>query len=81
MDVREDGKGWLSALKQEYKYRINWENIYDLGVVKHEVLRDLFRITTVHVYLTYPFVLSWSLLEAMSCGALIIGSKTRQLKR
>ena len=76
---REDGKGWLSALKQEYEDRINWENIYNLGVVKHEVLRDLFRITTVHVYLTYPFVLSWSLLEAMSCGALI-GSKTRPVE-
>ena len=41
---REDGKGWLSALKQEYEDRINWENIYNLGVVKHEVLRDLLEL-------------------------------------
>jgi glycosyltransferase involved in cell wall biosynthesis len=39
-------------------------------------LLDLFRIATCHVYLTYPFVLSWSMLEAMSTGAIIVGSRT-----
>jgi glycosyltransferase involved in cell wall biosynthesis len=34
------------------------------------------QISTVHVYLTYPFILSWSLLEALSAGCLVVGSKT-----
>ncbi len=52
------------------------QNIVFPGVVPHSVLRQLFQISAAHIYLTYPFVLSWSVLEAMACGALIIGSDT-----
>jgi glycosyltransferase involved in cell wall biosynthesis len=41
----------------------------------HEFLRAM-QVSAVHVYLTYPFVLSWSMLEAMSAGCLLVGSRT-----
>tara|TARA_B100000287_G_scaffold307995_1_gene291148 strand:+ start:4420 stop:5700 length:1281 start_codon:yes stop_codon:yes gene_type:complete len=47
-----------------------------LGTVKYNLLLSLLDIASVHVYLTYPFVLSWSMLESMSLGGLILGSKT-----
>lgn len=51
-------------------------NIKFLGMVEYNILLNFFSISTVHVYLTYPFVLSWSMLEAMAMESLIIGSKT-----
>ena len=49
-------------------------------MLSHGELREIYRISKVHVYLTYPFVLSWSLLEAMSCGCLVIGSDTEPVR-
>ena len=73
---RDDGIGWLSHLRKEYENRIDWSRVYSPGQISHNLLRDLFRVSSAHIYLTYPFVLSWSMLEAMSCGALVIGSNT-----
>ena len=46
-----------------------------LGRVPHPVLMALLQASWVHVYLSYPFVLGWSLLEAMACGCSIVGSR------
>lgn len=47
-----------------------------LGRIPYQHFVSLLQISSAHVYLTYPFVLSWSMLEAMSSGCLIVGSKT-----
>jgi len=73
---RQDGCGWLTALRNELGDEIDWTRVHAIGTVPHYTLRQIFRISSAHVYFTYPFVLSWSLLEAMSCGALVIGSET-----
>ena len=73
---RSDGRGWLTVLREQLGDRLDWRRIHPLGQVPHGVLRDVYRVSAAHVYLSYPFVLSWSLLEAMGCGALVVGSAT-----
>lgn len=70
------GGSWKELMLQELGDSLDRSRIHFVGHVPHPVLHELFRATACHVYLTVPFVLSWSLLEAMSCGALVIGSAT-----
>lgn len=77
---RGDGRGWLTALREDLSNRLDWQRIHPLGLISHTTLRQVYRISAAHVYLTYPFVLSWSLLEAMSCGCMVIGSDTAPVR-
>lgn len=58
----------------------DWARVHFLGNLPYEHFIPLLQLSTVHVYLTYPFVLSWSLLEAMSVGCAIVASDTQPLR-
>ncbi|MCC9621431.1 glycosyltransferase [Thalassospira sp. MA62] len=71
---RSDGKKWRDVMMAETG--IDPSRIHFLGHIAHEQLIQVYQISSAHIYLTYPFVLSWSVLEAMSCGAMVIASDT-----
>ena len=70
------GETYRQRLVRELDGKIDLAKISFTGRIPYADYLALLRRSTVHVYLTYPFVLSWSLLEAMACGALVIGSRT-----
>jgi glycosyltransferase involved in cell wall biosynthesis len=70
----ESGRPWREVMMDETG--IDAARIHFLGTLPHAALIRMFQVSAAHVYLTYPFVLSWSMLEAMACGALLIASAT-----
>jgi glycosyltransferase involved in cell wall biosynthesis len=81
--ARPDGdRKWKDIFAAEVRPRISdadWARVHFLGHIAYQHFIPLLQVSTVHVYLTYPFVLSWSLLEAMSVGCTIVASDTQPL--
>jgi len=75
---RPDGKTYREHALETLD--LDPSRVHFLGLVPLATLRSMFRITRAHVYLTVPFVLSWSMLEAMAAGALVVGSDTPPVK-
>ena len=59
---------------------MDWARVHFLGRVAYDVFLLTIQVSRVHVYLTYPFVLSWSLLESMSAGAAIVAGDTAPVR-
>jgi len=70
------GDTYRARLLRELDGRIDLSRVEFRGRIPYADYLALLRASSVHVYLTYPFVLSWSLLEAMACGCLVVGSRT-----
>jgi glycosyltransferase involved in cell wall biosynthesis len=70
------GKSWKQIFLDEVANQLPMDRVHFTGKIPHADFVALMQISKAHVYLTYPFVLSWSMLEAMSAGVIVIGSKT-----
>jgi glycosyltransferase involved in cell wall biosynthesis len=74
---------WKTIFANEVRPQMSdadWARVHFLGNLPYQQFIPLLQLSTVHVYLTYPFVLSWSLLEAMSAGCAIVASDTAPLR-
>ncbi|MEM6277242.1 MAG: glycosyltransferase, partial [Pseudomonadota bacterium] len=66
--------GFRAELEKEVGAQVDWSRVHFLGQVPYPDFQKVVQISRCHIYLTKPFVLSWSLLEAMSMEAPIVAS-------
>jgi glycosyltransferase involved in cell wall biosynthesis len=74
----KDAKNWREKMLREVK--LDATRTHFLGKLPRAQYIKVLQVSAAHVYLTYPFVLSWSLLEAMACGANIVASDTAPVR-
>ena len=72
----KEGTSWKQIFLDEVADRIDPTRLHFLGRIPYDDLLNVLRVGRAHAYLTYPFVLSWSMLEAMSLGCVVVGSRT-----
>jgi len=86
--VGADGVSYGERVEGGYKKRylneirgdVDMSRLHFVGKLPSSVYRQVLQLSTVHVYMTYPFVLSWSLLEAMSAGCFVVASDTAPVR-
>jgi glycosyltransferase involved in cell wall biosynthesis len=71
-----EGKTWRQIYLEEMGGQLDLSRIHFLGTIPYPAFLRMLQVSACHVYLTYPFVLSWSMLEAMSSGCAVVGSRT-----
>lgn len=74
----KNAKSWREALLREVN--IDTSRVHFLGKLPYAQYRRMLQVSAVHVYLTYSFVLFWSLLEALASGCAVVASDTAPVR-
>jgi glycosyltransferase involved in cell wall biosynthesis len=69
-------KTWREAMLAEVGSRLDMDRLHFVGRVEYADYLRLLQVSTCHVYMTYPFVLSWSCIEALAAGCRVVASDT-----
>ena len=76
----KNGKNWREVMMAEVGAQLPMERVHFLGGLDYKDYLRVMQVSSCHVYLTYPFVLSWSCLEAMACAKVVSASATPPVK-
>jgi glycosyltransferase involved in cell wall biosynthesis len=75
-----EGKTWKDIFFNEVKDQLDTSRVFFLGRVPNPVFIKLLQVSACHVYLTYPFVLSWSCIESLAAGCAVVASGTEPVR-
>ena len=70
------GQSWKQVFLHEVAGQLDHSRVWFTGSLSYERYLSLLQVSACHLYFTYPFVLSWSCLEAMAAGCAVVGSAT-----
>ncbi len=73
-----EGKTYRQILREQVT--LDDSRIHFVGTLPYDDLLRVMQVSAAHLYLTYPFVLSWSMLEAMACGVALVASDTKPVR-
>lgn len=74
------GRTWRDIYLDEIRDRVDLSRLHFTGRLPYGEMLKAIAVGSAHVYLTYPFVVSWSLFESMASGAVVIGSDTAPVR-
>jgi glycosyltransferase involved in cell wall biosynthesis len=75
-----NGKSWKDIFLEEVREKVDMSRVLFTGPLPYSSYINLLQVSKCHIYFSYPFVLGWSCLEAMSAGALVVGSATQPVQ-
>ena len=79
--IHPSGDSYKNVFLNEVKDSlIDTSKLIFLGKVDYNIFLNIMDLSSVHIYLTYPFVLSWSMLEVMALEKVVVGSKTKPVQ-
>jgi glycosyltransferase involved in cell wall biosynthesis len=70
------GTTWRKIFLDQVKGQVDLSRVHFVGQIPYDTYLRMLQVSAAHVYLTYPFVLSWSMIEAMAAECLVVGSRT-----
>jgi glycosyltransferase involved in cell wall biosynthesis len=74
------GKAWIDLFRSRIERPVDWSRVHMVGNLPYDQFVRILQVSSAHIYMTYPFVLSWSSIEAMALECRIVASDTAPVR-